>query len=216
MSYLIEFPLEEQSTDIHEYIAVSLQKGRLKLSTNRAVYSFEDLYTNFKRAFKRTDLNKLPGNEVLLLGFGLGSIAYMLDQKYPGRFAYTGVEIDETIIDFASRYTLLSIDAPVEIICADAIAFLQQDNRKFDLIAMDVFIEDVVPREMLQFDFLRLLRDSLQPGGLLLFNMLAYSKRDKRYARNFYEKRFSKVFTEAEMLDVGGNFMLVNDKGYLI
>ncbi|MEO1623779.1 MAG: methyltransferase domain-containing protein, partial [Bacteroidota bacterium] len=208
-----ELHIESAPSPHNPHLYVSLRKGRYQLSTAHAIYSHEDLYDNFSGAFEQLQLDRLPGKEVLLLGFGLGSIPIILE-KMGHQFQYTAVEIDESVIYLASKYALPQISSPVQLICADAEVFVAQCARQFDLIAVDVFLDDLIPAPFEANGFLEQLRDLLSPGGLLLYNRLAYTPQDVDSARNFYQQSFVSVFPEGRYLDIRGNWVLLNDGRY--
>ena len=215
MSYLFELPVEHLGSENNPHLYVSLKRGRYQLCTAGAVYSFGDLYTNFLRAFEAVDLEALPGDEVLVLGLGLGSIPLMLEQNFGKAFHFTAVEIDETVIELAGRYALDELKSGMELVGADAYAYVLQCERRFDLICMDVFLDDLVPPEFEDPLFLSALRRLLRPGGLLLYNRLAATPGDQRRSRRFFEEDFLKVFPQGYLLDVKGNYMLFSDRALL-
>lgn len=209
LSHLLEFHIESAPSRINPHLYVSLYKGRFRLCTANAVYSFADLYDNFDKAFQRLSLDGMRIEDVLLLGFGLGSIPLMLEKKYGKRYRYTGVEADESVLYLAGKYTLPELDSPIELHCADALAFVHQTPEQFDLICMDVFLDDQIPEAFAQKDFLETLRALLRPGGVLLYNRLSATQEDKRLSKAFYEEAFLPVFPGGEYWDLGGNGMLV-------
>lgn len=215
LSYLWEIHIESASSEINPHLYVSLKRGRLQLCTANAVYSYGDLYDNFSKAFDRINLDRLPGDEVLLLGFGLGSIPVILEKSMGRSYYYTAIEIDEAVIDLANRYVLDDLDSPIQMIRADAYAFAVQTEATFDLICMDVFEDDKIPEEYEELEFLEQLRDLLNPGALLLYNRLAVHRSDIEQSRLFFEQKFKKVFPNATYLDVEGNWMLMNDAAWL-
>lgn len=209
LSWLAELHLESAPSALNPHLYVSLRRGRLQLCSANAVYSWEDLYDNFDKAFQRLPLDTLPIREVLLLGVGLGSIPQLLEGKYCRQYRYTGVEADENVLYLASRYTLPQLQSPLELHCTDALAFMQVCQDAFDLICMDVFVDDQVPDPFLLPDFLELLRARLNAGGILLYNRLGATAQDRWQAQTWYDEVFRKVFTQSECWDLGGNFMLV-------
>lgn len=215
LSYLIEQHLESASSEHNPHLYVSLSRGRYQLCTANAIYSFEDRYDNYRRAFARIDLSELPGPNVLVLGFGLGSIPILLEHTFQHRFNFTGVEIDEAVIDLASRYALPQLDSPVQLVCADAMAYAQQAETVFDLVCMDVFLDDTIPAGFEQPEFLKDLRRLIHPEGLLLYNRLADNRDDQHKSKQFYEDVFLSIFPKGAYLDVGGNWMLVNEAQWL-
>lgn len=215
LSYLFEMHIESTSSEYNPHLYVSLNQGRYQLCTANAIYSYEDHYDNFRKTFVRLEMERLPGKEVLILGFGLGSIPLMLEKVFDMELYYTAVEIDEAVIELASKYALPDLFSPIEMICADAMIYVAQRPARFDLICMDVFLDDLVPKAFEQEDFLAGLKAMLNPGGLLLYNRLAATDKDKQDSRHFYENHFLSVFPQAAYLDVGGNYMLINDGGWI-
>lgn len=215
LSYFMEQHIESAASDHNPHLYVSLSNGRYQLCTANAIYSFEDRYDNYRRAFTRIELDRLPGKEVLLLGLGLASIPLMLEKIFEQELHYTAIEIDEAVIELASKYALPEIMSPVELICTDALAYVTQQPATFDLICMDVFLDDVVPESFEKEIFLESLKGMLKPGGLLLFNRLAATEKDKKGSQQFFETSFLKVFPQGGFMDVGGNYILVNDGAWM-
>lgn len=215
LSYIVEIHLESASSEYNPHLYVSLRQGRYQLSTAHAVYSFGDLYTNFARSFEQCKLEELPGREALVLGLGLGSIPYLLEKKTNLEFHLTAVEIDEVIIDLAYRYTLAELQSPIDLICADAEIFVASTYQQFDLICMDVFLDDQIPGPFQQIEFLEQLRKLLNPGGLLLFNVLALRRQDLKKAEHFFSKVFKEVFPNGTFIEVESNWVLLNERSML-
>ncbi len=211
LSYLAEIHIESASSELNPHLYVSLRNGRYQLSTAHAIYSYSDLYSNFDQAFRQINLDRLPGDEVLILGFGLGSIPLILEKKMGRHYHYTAIEIDETVLELASRYTLPDLESSIVLICADAYAFVMQTEATFDLICMDIFLDDEVPPLVESLELLEALRDALNPGGVLLFNRLAAQRDDVTRTEAFFRNRFLPVFPNGIYLDVGGNWILLND-----
>ena len=187
-----------------------MKKGRYQLCTAQAIYSFEDLYDNFFEAFEKINLDNFPIKNVLILGFGLGSIPTMLEKNFGKKYNYTAVEIDESVIYLASKYAIPQLESNIEIICADAFAFVMQCEQKFDLVCMDVFLDVIVPGEFEQTDFLEKLKSLVKEDGILMYNRMTYRPKDLKATETFYQEKFKPVFPEGNYLEVRGNWMLLN------
>ena len=217
MSYLWEQVLETASSEHNAFLQVSLVHGRLQLVAEEAIYSFGDYYLNFRKLFEAFDFDRLPARaEVLVLGLGLGSIIDLLEHHVGVDYAFVAVEIDPVIIDLATRYSLPRFTSPVEVAQTDALTFLQLDARRYDLICVDVFQDATVPDHLNTTEFLELLRDSLAPGGALVYNRLASSTQDRVSARAFFDHTFLNAYPTGHLFDTGGNYMLVNDAKFLL
>ena len=214
LSYLTELHIESAPSELNPHLYVSLAKGRYQLATKNAIYSFADLYDNYRLAFEALKWDKLDGSEMLLLGVGLGSIPFMIETKMQRKLRYTGVEIDENVLYLANKYVLSDLKSPMEMQCADAWNYIVQSNHTFNVICMDVFVDDEIPDRLFSMDFLELLKDRLTPNGILMYNCLARTDADIHAAKKFLFDEFLTVFPEGGYLDVRGNWMLVNHKAY--
>jgi SAM-dependent methyltransferase len=211
LSYIYEFDIESVGSAVNEVLHVSYSKGRYQLSTENAIYSFGDLYTNFYYAFERLDLEKLKIENVLILGFGLGSIPLMLEKNFNQNYNYTGVEIDEEVIYLANKYVTNELDASIEMICADALMFLEVNEEKYDMICVDLFLDDIIPAQFEQQDFLIQIKNKLSENGILLYNRLALTDQDQLESETFFEMEFLPIFPKGRYLDVDGNWILLNE-----
>lgn len=207
----MEFHIESSFSEYNPHLYVSLKNNRFQLCTANAIYSYGDLYDNFSAAFRRIQMDKFPdGQEMLILGFGLGSIPIILEKQHQKTFRYTAVEIDEAVLDLANRYALPDIHSPIEMICADAFAYMAQCQRQFDLIAVDVFLDDEIPGNIQGADFLSQLKRVIKPEGLILYNRLAFTEEDLKQTKLFFEEQFQPIFQNGTFLAVNSNWMLLN------
>lgn len=215
LSYLTEIHIESAPSEHNPHLYVSLSNGRYQLSSENAVYSYDDLYDNFVRAFQRINLDQRNIKKVLILGFGLGSIPIILEKKHGKNYEYTAVELDENVLYLANKYTIPSLQSSIQFINTDAFAFAHFCQEKFDLICMDVFLDDVVPSDFETSQFLENLSGLLDKNGILLYNRLALLDSDRKNTKHFFETEFKNQFPDAAPLDVGGNWILVNEKRFL-
>ena len=204
--------IESASSEFNEHLHVVLSKGRYQLLTNNAIYSYGDLYSNYRRAFERIQLSQRRVNNVLILGLGLGSIPYMLETRFQQKYHYTTVEIDETVAWLAHKYVTQYLKSPIEVICADAFAYVvqQAEERIYDMICVDVFVDDQIPSAIESKAFWNALKLMLGDTGILLFNRLYKTKTDRRLTKDFYESVFLNIFPDGDFMDVGGNWMITN------
>jgi spermidine synthase len=115
---------------------------------------------------------------VLMLGLGAGVV--------PGRFAATGsavdvVEIDPSSIAVAQRHFGLDTRR-VNIIEADARAFVAGCSGSYDVVLVDLFHGDGTPDYLITREFFRDLRGCLRAGGIAVFNTFAHLDLPRAYA----------------------------------
>ena len=208
----IESYYSQYSDDLY----VLLKRGRLQLCTSNAIYSFEDLYVNFSRAFERLRLDRSAEYDVLVLGIGMGSIPMVMEAHGFDHCHFTAIEIDDAIIDLLTRYGLDKINSPIEVYEADAISYVAISNEKYDIITIDLFINDIIPEGAQSIEFLENVKDRLSQNGLLLMNHLSLTEIDKKKGERFFKDIFKQVFPEADYIDVDGNWMLINDASRIL
>ncbi len=210
LSYFGHVRIEQVESKYSGLLEVTYSQGRYALRTQNAIYSFEDLYRNFRESFYQIPLDALPINKVLVLGLGLGSVPLMLEKLFQKNYHYTCVEIDEQVIALAQKYGIASLRSPIEILCADAYQYVAQSKNRFDLIIVDLFIDSTVPSAFNQRLFSENLKNLLTDSGLLLFNRMASNPKEEKETEEFHLKVFSKVFPNASQITVGGNKILTN------
>jgi spermidine synthase len=210
-SYLFPLTLETSSSDLNPNLAVVLYRGRLQLLSGNAIYSWDDLYRNFRIAFEKLHIEDKPYHDALILGLGLGSIPYMLEKHFGCQYAFTAVEIDEAVADLANRYSLYRLESPIDIITADAQVFVELCDETYDLIAIDIFQDDLVPYQFETLEFLQACAALLKPGGMLLFNRLHNHDGNSAPTERFYQDVFKQVFPRSRAIDTDGNWILVGE-----
>lgn len=171
-SYIDDVLIEETSSELNPLLQVYISKGRYQLCTEKAIYSFEDKYENFHYAFSNLHWPNFKIKQVLVLGLGLGSIPQMLEQQFEKSLTYTLVELDEEVIHLANKFVLNKLNSPITVIQADALRFIEQANDQFELICMDVFVDNIIPMAFREIEALEHLHRLLQSGGLLMYNVL--------------------------------------------
>jgi spermidine synthase len=94
----------------------------------------------------------------------------------------------------------------VEFITKDALEFVSCTNQQFDLITVDIFIDDITPDAFIQRDFMKKLRNLLKKNGLLLFSKLHYTSSQKK-ANQLFAAQFSDVFPKSFSISAAYNMM---------
>ena len=216
LSYFKEIHLETVTSNQGSDLSVVLSEGRLALMADNAIYSYDDLYINFTVSLQQLDKEWTSNDNVLILGTGLGSIIHIFENELKVCPQFTLVEYDEAVIYLASKYSFPRFKSPINIHLADAYQYLLSCSSKYDLICMDVFVDDRVPNHFESIAFTELLKDRISPDGLCLYNRLYQYTRDKKSTDQFEEENFSKVFPNYGFIEVEGNRVYISDKNYII
>lgn len=208
-SYFTEVPVETIRNSETRALHVTVNKGRLMLSTDHTIYSWDDKYMNFVWGIEK--LKALQGDCILVLGLGLGAIPFIIEKNFGKTFTYTAVEIDPDIVRLAQRYGLPRLESSVEVICADATSYVFQIEKKYDYIFIDLCLEDNIPAGAENFQFIKRIEHLLKPGGTVLYNRFYSTFKDQFMTDRFYDNVFKRVFNSSGLIDQNGTCLLVND-----
>ncbi|MCX6312280.1 MAG: methyltransferase domain-containing protein [Bacteroidetes bacterium] len=193
--------LEGKITSVLE---VSFEHGKKVLNAGDVNYSFGALHDVFRIALQRAKIIEHPPTDVLILGFGAGSIASIIVDEYGQHAKIYGVEADPVVIQIANDEFNLKRFSNLEMENVKAEDFIANNKRKFDLIAVDVFVEANVPESCKTNAFLVGLYGTLTKNGRVVFNEMPeikFSDNDE------FSNRFRNSFDEIEIhtLHVGGS-----------
>lgn len=207
-SFVTPITLEEGSSEVNEEVAVRLSKGRIQLLSNNCIYSFDDYYINFLETFEQIQIKRFQPQTVLVLGLGTGSVVFMLEKKFGIKADYTLIEKDDLIIEMATKYSLGRIKSPFTVIEADAYQFVLANEKQYDLVIFDVFVDDIIPAEFARLKYLKALKEAVVPGGILLYNKLYRMEQDQKESDRFFKEKFAPVMPEAKQIIVKGNCII--------
>jgi len=130
----------------------------------RTVYEYSDFFA-LAKAY-RSDVDSM-----LFIGLGGGSAPRRLWRDFPD-LRLQVVELDPVVVDVARRFFRLPEDPRLAVTVEDGRRYLVRHDDRWDVIAIDVYYEDGVPFHMTTREFLELTRSRLEPGGLVIVNMI--------------------------------------------
>lgn len=167
LSYIFPFTRTIKS-DYSGTLEITWFNGKKHLNTKNANYSYGSLQKILKFGLQKIDLNNC--NKILVLGLGGGSVIKTLlnDFNYTGHI--TALDIDPVIIEIAKNEFKISESGKLKIICEDAINFMNNNKKLFDLIIIDLFIDSEVPTPIFKTSFWEQIIKSNSIEGKILFN----------------------------------------------
>jgi predicted membrane-bound spermidine synthase len=110
--------------------------------------------------------SKAVGSEVLLLGFGGGSLGRELTTL---GFIIDVVEIDKRHPALAEKYFFYDFTNN-NVFIDDARHYIKQNKKKYDIIILDVAHGEIQPNHLLTKEGFTEMKNSLKPKGLLIVN----------------------------------------------
>jgi len=167
-----------EGESVYNYLQVREDEQRVYLSTNvlfgvQSVYekdgTLTGMYYDYAMAAPyMAGVKEKGGLDVLILGMGTGTYATQCNRFMDG-IRVEGVEIDEDITKLARKYFHLSEDIPVYTY--DGRAFLNAIDKTYDVIMVDAYQDITIPFQMSSVEFFTLVKDHLNPGGVMVVNM---------------------------------------------
>ena len=92
------------------------------------------------------------------------------------------------------------MDQPtIKLVEGDAFAYVEECEGRFDYVAVDLFAEGAIPRQIFARPFLKKLRQLVTPGGLVAINFF----KDRRLAE--HQHRLESVFPRVAFVESGKN-----------
>lgn len=123
---------------------------------------------DYLREFKRVLSHWQKDADVLVLGFGAGSFAKIIDPSYRADY----VEIDKAVVDMAKEYFDFALDYNDNMIISDARAYLRSTDKKYDVIIIDLYNGNAIPFYVHTKEALDIIKSRLKPQGVVFSNMI--------------------------------------------
>lgn len=156
------------------------------------------------------DLSGIKNPNVLILGFGGGTIASFLQEKYPG-IEIDGVDLDRQMIELGKAYLGFN-EKGTKIYIGDAFEFLKKTQNNYDLVIVDIFKEGTVPAYLKSVEFFKEVKKVLKKGGAVtvnrIFNLDRFFIDPFTGGKQDYKKfvrMLEGVFSLVEVLEVPSN-----------
>ncbi|MAF30806.1 MAG: hypothetical protein CMF60_01175 [Magnetococcales bacterium] len=114
--------------------------------------------------------DNLPAMDILILGAGGFTMGYG-DTKN----AYSYVDVDRDLLEIAETYLLENpLEENKKFYPQGARAFLSETQKKFDLIVVDLYSNDIsIPSHLITQEFYQSVKRHLKPGGIVTMNIIA-------------------------------------------
>ena len=150
LSYV--YPITKKVTsEFNDTLEITWYNGKKYLNTKNANYSYGSLQEILKTGLKKINLTNC--NTILVLGLGGGSVIETLQQDFNFQGHITALDIDPVILKIAANEFNITESKNLTIVCEDAFSFMKENNKQFDLIIIDLYIDILVPSVFLELPF---------------------------------------------------------------
>jgi len=188
-----------RALDAHE-IRIGEDGGRAALLVDGVVQSISPADGIVDGGYWAAMLPSERTQRALILGLGGGTLTRLLQARW-GEVHIVGVDNDPAILETARAVGWLP-PSGLEIVVADAFAYVQACQDRFDYVAVDLFRGERLASRAFGKPFLRGVRDLLEPRGRLAVNMFS----DQRAL--YRVQRIAAFFDIREQVGVGGNVIV--------
>ena len=200
-SYFRQKTVFQTKSNENSLLEVVRSGNNLILNGLNVNYSFGSLHRLFQRILDDVQIKKRQPRKVLILGFGAGSVAAILNVELNLKCQITGIEKDPEVISIRNTFFETFNDPLINVIEDDACSYVSNHIDTYDLIVVDVYNDFNVPKCCQTENFLTKLRLLLNAGGVILFNKILYNPDTKVEAKSL-DQKFKKVFEEYRVIKV--------------
>lgn len=115
---------------------------------------------------------KPDATSALVIGLGGGSVVKQFWRDYPA-LRIDAVELDPQVVEIAHAFFELPEDDRIRVIVTDGREFMElAATGTYDIIVVDAFDDDRVPRPLLTEEFMRACRAHLAENGVIAWNVI--------------------------------------------
>ncbi len=107
----------------------------------------------------------------LLIGLGGGTFVKQLWRDHPG-LHIDAVEIDAEVAEIAREFFELPDDPRIAVHVGEGRSFLEASRDVYDIIVIDAYDDDHIPRPLTTEEFMRCLVAHLAPDGAVAYNII--------------------------------------------
>jgi spermidine synthase len=152
-----------------------------------------------KVAFAGLALSPEPAR-IMIVGLGGGTMPMFLRHYYP-KAAIDVVDIDPDVVHVAREYFGFREDASLKAHVGDGRKFVESVREPYDVVFLDAFGTRNVPPHLTTLEFMRAVKRSVKPTGVVIGNIWG------RSVNPLYDsmvRTYQEVFDELFILDVPG------------
>jgi spermidine synthase len=138
----------------------------------------------------------------LVIGLGGGTVVKRMWRDYP-QMRIDAVEIDEEIVQVAHDLFALPVDDRIRVIVGDGRLFVESSVDTYDIVIVDAFDDDRIPRHLTTEEFMREVRDHLAFDGAVVWNVIgSLAGQNSKMFRSLY-RTVSNVWRHVWVFPVG-------------
>ena len=178
-SYLVPQVIEVVESPLSGELEIAIENGRLVMNTKHSNYSYGSLQKVFEFAFLKASPTWESISSVLILGMGGGCLVDVLKAQSGFNATITAVESDAAVIELGRRHFSGQYQQ-VDLVKADALEYIDKTTLQFDLVLVDLFIDNELAPGCVEPEFIERLWEVVNPAGRVYHNLMLQDDRIKR------------------------------------
>ncbi len=137
---------------------------------------------------------------ILLIGFGTGKVVNDWEKLFENIKSIDTVDIEENIFCIAEQFFNFNKSQKVNYILQDGIVYLRANEKKYDLIVVDVASDDGIDDRFLSDEYFELIKKSLSPNGIFVSNLCSsadFTHKENTFLRSvleLYNSKFKDIY----------------------
>lgn len=160
----------------------------------------------WRKSIKKISNFKFKVDNCLVLGLGGGGNAGIVRSIWNDS-KIVGVDIDPMMVGMGKKYFHLD-EIKIDIKISDAENFLLQNRgKRYNLVLVDLYVGDNYPSKFESDEFIISVKNSLEVGGIAIFNRLYYGEK-RKHAVKFLSK-LEKIFSNVDVVYPEANVMYI-------
>ena len=129
-----------------------------------------ELILPYARALAASVLFRPEAKRVLIVGLGGGALPAFLRRHFP-ETQITAVELDPKVIEVARQFFAFKEDDKLKAVAGDGRKFIETTEETYDLIVLDAYGPESIPRALATREFLAAVKKRLSPRGVVASNI---------------------------------------------
>lgn len=200
-----------EGESIYNYLQVKDTNDSIILSTNvlfgvqsimKKDNSLTGMYYDYALAAPvMSGIHKKKNAKILVLGMGTGTYAKQCEKYFPSA-SIEGVEIDQKITNLASKY--FKLPNTIKVNTYDGRAYLNSENKKYDVIMVDAYQDITIPFQMSSKEFFTIVKNHLVKDGVMVVNMNMHTEKKGNITQHLSDT-IANVFNKVYTVNVDGS-----------
>ncbi len=209
VSNVVPIRLKKIRTSRRKSLELFLHKKQFRLQYGKVLYSDGYDYFPFRIGLGAIKQQLPQYSNVLVLGAGIGSIGMILQEQFPQKkWNVDFVDNSKPILDICEYVMDLHPNISASYSCADTLDFVAISRKKYDLICVDIFNENIVPEKFLSQGFLHFLQQLIHAQSSIVMNIMFQTK----LQQDIYESVLEQAFPNYTRIEEDKNYIYVISK----